>query len=77
MDFQLLPFTHNNQQVPVDDFAKFQSHQTTDDNIVVTLGHGFVFVSYRSPLNSDFLNQICSSYLICDQATICIYTQRL
>ena len=32
--FQLLPFTHNNLFVPMDDFDKFQ--QTADDIIVIT-----------------------------------------
>ena len=35
-------FSHNNQTVPVDDFAKFQTHQTTDEKVMITYSFAFV-----------------------------------
>ena len=26
---------HNNQEIPMDDFGKFQPHQTADDKVVI------------------------------------------
>ena len=34
----LLSYIHNNQEVPMDDFGKFQPHQTADDKVVRTFG---------------------------------------
>ena len=34
----ILPFTHNKQYVPMDDFAKFQPHQTEDGKHGITYG---------------------------------------
>ena len=31
-----LLFIHNNLEVPMDDFGKFQPHQTADDKVVIT-----------------------------------------
>ena len=65
-------------------FAKFQPHQIADDKIVIPFGLYFEFVSMTCrfrlplilliyyPLNSDFLNRICSVYLVFDYAIICI-----
>ena len=36
--FMATVLAHNNQLVPMDDFGKFQSHQTADDKVVITFG---------------------------------------
>ena len=33
-----LSFIHNNQEVRMDGFGKFQPHQHTDDKVVITFG---------------------------------------
>ena len=59
----------------MDNFAKFQPHQTADDKFAITfMAYSFVFVSCRFrvnlvmrvyyPLHSDFFNQMCSWYVI-------------
>ena len=33
-----LSFMHNNQEVSMDDFGKFQPHETADNTAVITFG---------------------------------------
>ena len=35
MFMMIVSFIHNNQEVPMDDFGKFQPHQTADDKEVI------------------------------------------
>ena len=48
---------HNNQEVPIDNFGKFQPHQTADDKVVKTSGVSFriFFKSFWGPVNNAFV----------------------
>ena len=61
----------------MDDFGKFQPHQTADDTAVIIFASSFEFFkSFLIPCNNAFLVSFKRRYfklnLLCYQATICM-----